>query len=193
MKDVWVTRLKLLGLLACSTSVLFIRDIRVSIVIAAVITGFSLFSSELSRMRERIVPILTICAFVIIFQLIWNGQVSFLQRIYLGLASSARLLALSLLVFLFTQTTSVSRIIEALSFLPGNVRLMITISFALIPAIMQETKAIRMAQQARGFRHQGIHIMRSLLPLLIPLLNRTLSRAEHIAMIMEARGYASGV
>jgi energy-coupling factor transport system permease protein len=192
MKNVWVTRLKLSGLLACSTGILFIRDIRVLFIVAAVITGLSLFSSEATRMRERIVPIFTICAFVIIFQLICNGQVSLLQRIYLGLASSTRLLALSLLVFLFAQTTSVSRIIEALSFLPGNVRLMITISFALIPAIMQETTAIRMAQQARGLRHQGIHIMRSLLPLLIPLLNRTLSRAEHIAMIMEARGYASG-
>jgi energy-coupling factor transporter transmembrane protein EcfT len=194
MNALWLTRLKLLGLLACSTGILLIRDIRISVALAACIVGLCFVSRVKDVMRERLISILTVCAFVLVFQFVFNSGVSLSGRLLLGFASGARILALSLLVFLFTETTSVSQIISALSFLPGSVQLMMSISFALIPAIMQETKTIRMAQQARGFRSGGFHVFGSLLPLLIPLLNRTLARAEHIGIVMQARGYeAQGI
>lgn len=189
MNGVWATRMKILGLLACSTGVLLIRDTRLSVLVAVGIAVISILSSERATMKERMMPILTVCLFIMLFQLVFNTTVVLHQRILLGVASAARILGLSLLVFIFTQTTSISRIVGALSFLPASMRLMITISFALIPAIMQETKAIGIAQQARGFRSGGLHIFGSLLPLLIPLLNRTLARAEHIGIVMQTRGY----
>jgi len=189
MNGVWATRMKILGLLACSTGVLLIRDTRLSVLVAVGIAVISILSSERATMKERMMPILTVCLFIMLFQLVFNTTVVLHQRILLGVASAARILGLSLLVFIFTQTTSISRIVGALSFLPASMRLMITISFALIPAIMQETKAIGIAQQARGFRSGVLHIFGSLLPLLIPLLNRTLARAEHIGIVMQTRGY----
>jgi energy-coupling factor transporter transmembrane protein EcfT len=75
--------------------------------------------------------------------------------------------------------------------LPKKLCLMLTISFALIPAILRESSMIRMVQQTRGLDTKGVKVVSGILALIIPLLSRTLLRAEHIAMTLETRGYQS--
>ena len=97
-------------------------------------------------------------------------------------------MTLSLLVFLFSQTTSPSSLMHSLSFLPTKFRLVFTISLSLIPILIREAGGIRRAQESRGLTPQWKHPFGSVIPLIVPLLHRTLTRAEHIAMVLQVRG-----
>jgi len=182
MNSVTLTRLKLIALIFFSTLFVLIRNIVVIGIISCAIIAVSGVKTHRGNLKSRLTAIIGVSAFVVVFQLILNGSVSVAERLLLGVASALRLISLSFLVLLFTETTSPSAIVAALSFLPNNISLMLTISFSLIPAILQEISAIRIAQQARGL-HKG-----SIIPVLVPLLNRTLTRAEHIAVVLQTRG-----
>jgi energy-coupling factor transporter transmembrane protein EcfT len=183
------TRLKFIGLLIVSTAMIVIRN---PIVVCAITVSIFALSVRFIRYQvlwQRLSPILVIGLFVIFFQLFFDTSIPVQNRLFEGCIQAIRLISLSLLVFVFTQTTSVSEIVSALSFLPRKLCLLLTISSALIPAILREITTIRISQQARGFAPRGINIVRSVFPVLIPLLNRTLTRAEHIAMVLETRGF----
>jgi energy-coupling factor transport system permease protein len=185
------TRLKFTGLLIASTAMILLRSPIAVCVITFVMFVLSVRFVKYQVIWQRLHPILVIGLFVIGYQLIFQTAMPVQNRLLEGFTQSLRLISLSLLVFVFTQTTSVSQIISALSFLPRKLCLLLTISFALIPSILREITAIRIAQQARGFAPKGINIVRSIFPVLIPLLARTLSRAEHIAIVLETRGFES--
>lgn len=85
---------------------------------------------------------------------------------------------LSLLVFGYTQTATVREISQAFSFLPSNLGLTLTISLNLIPVIFQEAQKIRLVQISRGARSVNP------LPLIIPLLHRTLQRSQQLTLIL---------
>jgi energy-coupling factor transporter transmembrane protein EcfT len=183
------TRLKFFGLFGISTAMILIRNPVLICLVSIVIFSFSFSVIQYSVFIKRLRPIIVIGLFIMVYQLVFLSSISIYQRLYDGLMQSVKLMSLSLLVFVFTETTSITKIVTALSFLPKKVCLLITISFALIPAIMREISDIRIAQQARGFAPRGFNIIRSILPILIPLLNRTLMRAEHIAIVLETRGF----
>ncbi|MBU1500289.1 energy-coupling factor transporter transmembrane protein EcfT, partial [Patescibacteria group bacterium] len=71
----------------------------------------------------------------------------------------------------------------AFNFLPKTFNFMLTITFSLIPVIFQEAKTIILLQKCRGY-----HSLNPL-PIIIPLLHRTLKRSEQIALTMASRGY----
>jgi energy-coupling factor transporter transmembrane protein EcfT len=183
MTSITQTRLKLIALIIFSTLFVLIRNIFViAFVFCAIIMACGL-NSRRGDVKSRLVAIIGISAFVVIFQLLCNSSLPIQEQLLIGSVTAFRLVSLSLLVLLFTETTSPSSIVAALSFLPKQLILMLTISFSLIPAILQEITAIRIAQQARGL-HKGY-----ILPVLVPLLNRTLTRAEHIAIVLQTRGF----
>lgn len=95
--------------------------------------------------------------------------------------SVLKITTLSLLVFYYTATTSVSQIVKTFSFLPQSWQLMLTITLSLIPVIFAEAQKIKLIQISRGYRNKNP------LPLIIPLLHRTLSRAEQLALVIETR------
>ncbi len=183
------TRIKLICLLFCSTAMIIFRSPLVILGIFVVVTFISIIRSSRIQVKTRLLSLGVVSASVIIFQVVCNGSVSMQERLLLGSESALRIMTLSLLVFLFTETTSVSEIMSAFSFLPQKMRLMMTISFSLIPVITREIHTIRIAQQARGFQPRGVHVVRTVFPIIIPLLYRTLARAEHIAMVLETRGF----
>jgi energy-coupling factor transporter transmembrane protein EcfT len=178
MNNVVFTRLKLLALILFSTVLVLIRNMYFIGIACGAIVAVSGAKMRGGTLKSRLIAIVGVSLLVVVFQAIQN-------RLLLGIITAIRLISLSLLVLLFTETTSASAIVSALSFLPKKITLMLTISFSLIPAILQEISAIRIAQQARGFSPRGINIF----PVLIPLLNRTLTRAEHIAIVLQTRGY----
>jgi len=182
------TRLKLTGLLIASTAMIAIRSPLVIWIITVAILVLGIRFIRYQVLWQRLNPILAVGLFVILFQLLFATSTPVVNRLLVGLIQALRLISLSTVVFVFTQTSSVSEVVSALSFLPRKVTLMLTISFTLIPAILKEIDAIRIAQQARGFAPKGINIIKSVFPVLIPLLNRTLTRAEHIAIVLETRG-----
>jgi energy-coupling factor transporter transmembrane protein EcfT len=183
MKAVTLTRLNLIALILFSTFFVLVRNIYLISLIFCILIAINGVIKHRGNVKSRLVAIIGVSALVILFQLIVNSTVPIYERLLIGSLTTLRLVSLSLLVFIFTETTSPSSIVSALSFLPNNVTLMLTISFSLIPAILQEVSAIRIAQQARG-AHSG-----SIIPVLVPLLNRTLTRAEHIAIVLQTRGF----
>ncbi len=184
-----ITRGKLLLLLAASTAIMYLHSPLMIIIFAFLVGVLSTLTKSRGSRRSRYISIAVVTLFIMIFQLLFNGSLPLAARIVTGFIASLRIISLSLMVFLFTETTSVSDIVQALSFLPKTICLMLTISFALIPAILRESAMIRMAQQTRGLETGGFKRVSSFLALIVPLLSRTLLRAEHIAMTLETRGY----
>jgi energy-coupling factor transporter transmembrane protein EcfT len=176
------TSLKLIALILFSTVFIFLRNIIFLGLISFTIIAVSVFTMRRGNLMSRLTAVIGISLFVMLFQILFNVSLVVPARLLVGGMTALRLISLSLLVLLFTETTSPSEIVAALSFLPKRASLMITISFSLIPVILQEISAIRVAQKARGASH-------SLFPILIPLLNRTLTRAEHIAIVLQTRGF----
>lgn len=184
-----ITRLKLMLLLCSSTALIYIHSVIFTTSVFLLLTIVSLCIKSLSKAVKRFVSICLVASLVILFQLVFNSSVPLLNRLTIGILAALRIISLSLLVFIFVETTSVSDIARAFSFLPKQLSLLLTISLALIPAILLESQSIRLAQQARGYSMKKWNIMRGLVPLVIPLLSRTLVRAEHIAITLESRGY----
>ena len=184
-----VTRLKLFLLLCSSTILIYIHSIIVTVSVFLILSIASLCTKSVSKAIKRFASICLVASFVILFQLVFNSSVPLLYRLTIGILAALRIISLSLLVFIFAETTSVSDIARAFSFLPKQLSLLLTISLALIPAILLESQSIRLAQQARGYSMKTWNIVRGFIPLVIPLLSRTLARAEHIAITLESRGY----
>jgi len=184
-----ITRSKLLLLLCSSTALIYLHSLVIMTCVFLILSIISLLTKSWSKTIKRFLSICLVASFVILFQVVFNASVPLLARLSLGILAAVRIISLSLLVFIFAETTSVSDIARAFSFLPKQISLLLTISLALIPSILLESQSIRLAQQARGYSMKGWNIVRGFVPLVIPLLSRTLVRAERIAMVLESRGY----
>lgn len=168
--------LKLIALILISSALILINNLYLlSIFLLFLILAIAL-KSHLSSLKTRLTPLLLTIALVIAFQ-------AFSLRLTQGVIAAVKILSLSLLVFLYTATTSITQISQALNFFPKNFNFMLTITLSLIPVIFQEAKTIILLQKCRGY-----HSLNPL-PVIIPLLHRTLRRSEQIALTMSSRGY----
>jgi biotin transport system permease protein len=177
-----IVRLKILLLLLTTSMVIIFNSLFLIIGMFLAVLVYYVAIVRRNNYKERIFGLGFVALSIVGFQLFFHTALSLQERIVIGGVMALRLMTLSFMVFLFTETTSVSEIVSALSFLPRKLNLMLTISFALLPSIMREMHMIRIAQQARG-------VKTNVLPIIIPLLHRTLSRAEHVAIVIETRGF----
>lgn len=171
-----MTRVKIFSIFLFSTMLLFVHTWIIPFFMIVALSAINR-----SVIEKRFKPLLIVFFFVLLFQLLFNTTLTIEQRLYQGIFAGSRIIALSLLVFWFTETTSSSEIIRTLSFLPANFRLVLTISLSLIPVLLNEIGSIQRAQQSRG--------KSTILSILIPLLHRTLKRSEQIAIVLQTRGY----
>ncbi len=72
--------------------------------------------------------------------------------------------------------------------------MMVSIALRFIPVLAEEAQRLQKAQMARGADFTGgpIRRARKLVPLLVPLFLSAFSRADRLAIAMEARGYRGG-
>jgi energy-coupling factor transporter transmembrane protein EcfT len=168
--------LKLIALILTSSALIFINNFYILSIFLLFLVFITAIKSGYTSIKSRLTPLLFTVALVIIFQ-------AFSLRLLQGLTAALKILSLSLLVFLYTSTTSISQISQTLNFLPKNFNFMLTITFSLIPVIFQEAKTIILLQKCRGY-----HSLNPL-PVIIPLLHRALKRSEQIALTMSSRGY----
>ena len=73
-----------------------------------------------------------------------------------------------------------------------EIAMMMSIALRFIPTLIDETDKIMKAQKARGADFESGNIIKktkSLIPVLIPLFISAFTRADELAMAMEARGY----
>lgn len=121
--------------------------------------------------------------------------------------SILRFLGLILLVSAMTFTTSVSemahgvevglRPLQRFGFPAHEVSLVATIAIRFVPTLAEEMERLVKAQAARGadFGARGagfVTLVRRLFPLFIPLIVKSLRRAEELSQAMESRAYLGG-
>lgn len=117
---------------------------------------------------------------------------------------SLRLLLFVTIAFLVTLTSSPSELSEALTKLlrplaklkvpVSDLGLILFIAIRFIPILYGEFVAIRNAQTIRGVSFSGgwLSRLRQSTSILVPVLLGAMSRADELALAMEARGYRSG-
>jgi len=186
-------KLKLLGLVVFTTLLLFTTNLYV----LALVNGILIFLVAMLRIGGRILHFLKAVSVVfIIIILIQSFTYSGLGFTYQGLEwgtiISLRLLSVLMLVFTFIFTTSPARISDAFGFLPKPMPFTMTLSLRLLPTVMDEYRNIINAQKARGMNFRTFNLAGAYIPLLAPLFAKTLTRAEKMALAMEARGFDSG-
>lgn len=175
MNEVNLTRIKLLSVFLLSNILLFYKEaLYLNIVLFSIILFYILLNKKFSSFITWLKPLFIISIIVFI-----------IQREPL---SSLRILSLSSLVFLLINTTQLSLIMKALSFLPKQISYILSLSLGMIPQLSKEVKQITIAQQARGHKINW-NIFKSYLPVILPLFTKSFIRAEQISISMQARGF----
>lgn len=117
-------------------------------------------------------------------------------------------LRFALIIFmsiLLTLTTEALRLTDAIEYFltpfkkmgfpVHDLALMLSIGLRFVPTLMDEAEKIMTAQRARGMDFSEGTVLdkiRNLVPLLVPLFNRSFDRAIDLATAMEARDYQGG-
>lgn len=188
MKSLITTYFKLILLISYSIVLIFFRNPMITYLLFTFTLIFLVSIRKTYIMKERVIFFLTVAVLIIISQLLISQSLSTLQRVITGLNYVVRIWSLSLIVFLFTATTSPHNIISIFSFLPKPLQLMLTMTLSLIPVISREYKNISLVQKSKGL-DQNKNIFKRIFPVIIPLLHRILIRSQQIALVMESKGY----
>jgi biotin transport system permease protein len=193
----WPAGLKLLFLFVLGTA-LVMTDRLSTLVLAVWVAGLVCFSVYWPLFKQRsasstqpsvfLWPLITLGAIV--------AYIGFFSGLEHALVVLCRLLALLLFAVSVMATTSVTAMMAVVEKVlqpfdrwgwirADKVALMFGISLRLMPVLLEQWHEIREAQVARGHRV-------SPLALLVPMLVRTLQRANEMADAIDARGGSSG-
>lgn len=181
-------KIKFLFLLILSTLAIYIRDLSVVLISDAILLFWVFFLSDRDKIIQRLKALLLIFFLIIIFQMVF-GSFDLVSRFENALIAAGRIFFISLLVFIFTSTTSASQIVSIFSFLPAKLQLMVTILFSLIPVIIEEIQKIIYIQASKGHNFKKLNFFNSYLPIVVPLTHRILRRAEQISVVLQLRGW----
>jgi energy-coupling factor transport system permease protein len=114
-------------------------------------------------------------------------------RILLGFRNILTLLCLMLLFvqfFISTHPGEIRQLLEKWR-VPGKYAILVELSVRFIPLLKHDLKSIYESQASRGLELTGFfQKVRGLPPIMIPLILRSLRRAEKIAFAMELKGFA---
>jgi len=189
MTNLRIVKIKLLTIILSSLIIVLFKNWTLVIGLFVVSLLLSIKGVRMDKLVKRIFPLILIVISVIFFQIIFNYSVDLSTRISLGLISGLKIFTISLMVFLFTSTTSPSEIASVFSFLPSRVQLLVTMTLSLIPLVFEEAHKIQLVQNSRGNAKRRISLFGGFLPVIIPLLHQTLIRSEQLAQTMESRGF----
>ena len=183
MNEVILTQIKLLSVLILSNIFLFYKD---AFYLNLIFFLFILFYFSLSQKLSLYISWLKPLFFAVI--IIFFIQLLTKESLTVSGLSSIRILSLSSLIFLLIQTTKLSLIVKALSFLPPQISFVLSLGLGMIPQLTKEIKQVIIAQQARGHKTNW-NIIKSYLPVLLPLFTKSFIRAEQLSISMQARGF----
>ncbi|MCL2592585.1 MAG: energy-coupling factor transporter transmembrane protein EcfT [Defluviitaleaceae bacterium] len=135
----------------------------------------------------------------------WIVRVT-LEGVFTSIRLASRLVMLVLASSVLTLTTSPLQLTDGIEYglkplkkigVPAHeIAMMMTIALRFIPTLMEEVDKISKAQMARGAEFDTGNIIdkaKAMVPLLVPLFISAFTRAEELAMAMEARCYRGDV
>ncbi|RJQ79015.1 energy-coupling factor transporter transmembrane protein EcfT [Pseudonocardiaceae bacterium YIM PH 21723] len=178
---------KLLTLLAVSTVVFFLEDLR--ILAGGLLLAGSLYAVAGIPWRTAVRQSTAVVPVTLLFMAAQWVLVSWHAAAAIGL----RIAVVVLLANLVTLTTPTSDMITAVEralgplrrfgLRPERVGLAIALTIRFVPVIAEQARLVRQAQRARGVRFS--------LAFLTPLLVRTLRMADGLGEALDARGWES--
>ncbi len=198
---------------------IFISQNAFALSLVAVLIIFSMIISKvpIKMYLKNLKAILPILIFTMLINLFYNGSGEVLFTVwkltvttgslFRALYMASRILLLIMASAELTYTTTPNDLTDAIEKLFSPLRflglknavhtlaMMMTIALRFIPTLIEETQKIMNAQKARGVDLENgnlIKRIKSLVPILIPLLISSVRRAYELAEAMECRCYNGG-
>ena len=179
------TGTKFLLLILLSSIFLSLKNYLIVSIILLSLIFISPFINIQNKLFSRLKLLIPTGIIILIFQLLFNQSSTIIERLAFSYLTFSKISIISVLVLYFVAVTSVSQIISFLSFLPEDIRLVITMTFYFIPLIFDEAKHISLVQRSRGLPPNSLNIA----PLVVPLLHRVFIRAQALSLAIISRGY----
>lgn len=184
------------------------------IILGALISGLLLSGVGAGTLSRNFRPILLLVVITMAYHLIfYQGPTRVLVTIFgwsiregavmNAVFYSLRLVLFISMAFLITLTSSPSELAEALAklFRPlrkigipvNDLALIVFIAIRFVPILFEEFTAIRNAQMIRGVNFSGSFVTRlkKTTYIMLPVFMAAISRADDLALAIEARGYRS--
>lgn len=112
------------------------------------------------------------------------------EGLLFGLTISLRLFTILFSLSILMLTTKQKDLLHSLgNFVPKDIAFSLTTAFRSIPILEEEIKIIIISQEARGLRKAGKKKLSAYFPIIVPLFAKALTRAQYLAMSVEARGF----
>jgi len=136
--------------------------------------------------------ILSLFGFSVFLALI---QLAFGASLEVSLVSALRMLIMTMIFVYLMATTKLAEFHHLFAYtlhLPAEYAFMLTSVFRFIPDLIRESQQVREAQVCRGYRTSGPGLKRlfSYVALIGPLVLRSVSRSENMAMALALRGFS---
>ncbi len=103
----------------------------------------------------------------------------------------ANFMSYASLLFMITSPEEIDDVLRRIG-LPPEISFVLTAAVRFVPVVLRDALSIYDVQRARGLRlsRNPVRLIRSSMPLIVPLVVTSLRRSEALAEAMEARGYA---
>ncbi|MHA1111353.1 MAG: energy-coupling factor transporter transmembrane component T family protein [Promethearchaeota archaeon] len=148
----------------------------------------------LARMGNRVIKSIRGMAFIIFFIIFFNTLFSPNLGLNMGVQMTLRLVNIIIAFSIFFQTTHPDDLTQAIAKMGVSypIAFSFSLAFRFIPTLANEVETITKAQKSRGLVMQKgglFQQIRSLFPLLIPLITNSIKRAFYVAESLEARSF----
>lgn len=209
-------RAKLLATIFYIIIIFFANNLITYFVMALIVLlGIYLSNVPMEQFIRGVKPMFWLFVFTSVLQMIFTpgittyfefGIISISKEgITNGVLVFLRFVLIIFMSILLTLTTEALRLTDAIEYflaplkklgLPvSDLALMLSIGMRFVPTLMDEAEKIMDAQRARGMDFTEGTVtekIQNLVPLLVPLFNRSFDRAIELATAMEARDYQGG-
>ena len=209
-------RTKLLAAIYYIVIIFFANNLATYFIMALIVLfGIYLSNIPMEQFIRGVKPMFWLFVFTSVLQMIFTpgittyfefGIISISKEgINNGIFVFLRFVLIIFMSILLTLTTEALKLTDAIEYfltpfkklgLPvADLALMLSIGMRFVPTLMDEAEKIMDAQRARGMDFNEGTVtdkIQNLVPLLVPLFNRSFDRAIELATAMEARDYQGG-
>lgn len=176
-------------LLLTNIFVLSTRNVLVLIPLLISVYLYGYFVQSKRQAIRRLRTFALIGLSLLFFQIIVNQSVPWEERALHALRITFQLAIISQLTLVLVRYISLSGLVAALGFLPRTWQLLIAMTFAFIPLLVQEQDTIQIVQRSRGLGLSWRSRLLAPFAFFVPLMHRILQRSETIGLTMVARGF----
>jgi energy-coupling factor transporter transmembrane protein EcfT len=185
---------KTLGLLiffmVVNILVLQLRDTRILLLLFIIVYGASLTTLWWKEVFGRVRFFATLFVSLLILHILFNFSLPLGVKLQTSLDTALQLGLISHIVFVGVRYVSISQIARLFGFLPKNLTLLLVLTVSFVKIMIPQSKAISIAQIARGQKKNGVNILFvGYVSLAVPFVHRVMMRGEQLGLSIVSRGY----